>query len=31
MSYTIFINRKWQSELSTVSEFSISGIYVNGK
>ncbi len=30
MSYTVFINRKWQSELSTVSEFSISGTDVNG-
>ncbi|WP_237172358.1 DUF5675 family protein [Pantoea alhagi] len=25
MAYTIFVQRKWQTTLSTISEFSISG------
>lgn len=30
MSYTIFIKRLWQSENSTISEFSISGTEISG-
>lgn len=30
MPYTIFVQRKWQTTLSTISEFSISGTDVRG-
>lgn len=30
MAYTIFIQRKWQTSLSTISEFTVSGSDIKG-